>query len=164
MGANSLAIEHQQEEWVAEDAEDELLQDAFAQFKNAWDEYRNTEEETSLGLQVEYISQNPHPEFEKKKLDRAPSDDLYHTVHGHFHPIYRDLMEKHSYYDIFMLDISGNLIYSVEKNRDFATNFHETGDGEWKDEGLGVAFKQALAEPDVVQVIPWKPYGPIYPT
>jgi hypothetical protein len=68
----SMAIEHEQEAFIEEDAVTPMLQDAFVQFKNAWDSYRKTEEETSLGLQVEYISQNPYPEGEKKGAGPRP--------------------------------------------------------------------------------------------
>jgi ABC-type branched-subunit amino acid transport system substrate-binding protein len=157
----SHRIELEQEAYVVEDSETQLLYDAFTEFKNAWDDYRNTEEETSLGLRVEYISQNPYEEAEKLLLDRATSADAYHAIHGKYHPIYRSHMEERKYMDIFILDLEGNLIYSVKKLDDFATNFEH---GKWKDEGLGLAWKQALDEPDTVQVIAWKPYGPIYPT
>ncbi|CAE7866646.1 unnamed protein product, partial [Symbiodinium microadriaticum] len=42
-----------------------------------------------------------------------------------------------SYYDIFMFDLNGDLIYSVFKETDYATNFLIDGDGPWKDSGLG---------------------------
>lgn len=43
---------------------------------------------------------------------------------------------------------------------DYATNFLADGPGEWKDSGLGEAFRAAVANPDGINVIDWKPYGP----
>lgn len=34
--------------------------------------------------------------------------------------------------------------------------------GEWADSGLGDALRAAIANPDGVSLIPWKPYGPSY--
>eukprot|EP00439_Symbiodinium_sp_Y106_P035806 s3683_g4.t1 len=56
-----------------------------------------------------------------------------------YHPIYRDILYARNYYDIFFFDLRGNLIYSVYKELDYATNFLANGTGEWKDSGLGEA-------------------------
>ncbi|OLQ09749.1 hypothetical protein AK812_SmicGene6599 [Symbiodinium microadriaticum] len=83
----------------------------------------------------------------------------YHTAHRNFHPTYRDILYAsvsacRNYYDIFIFDLDGNLIYSavlestlrpilgslkVYKELDYATNFMANGTGEWKDSGLGEA-------------------------
>jgi hypothetical protein len=74
-------------------------------------------------------------------------------------------MLDRNYYDVFMFDLKGNMIYSVFKEMDYATNFGTTKSvdtkfTEWQDSGLGDAFRTALAEPDEVALIPWRPYGP----
>jgi len=81
-------------------------------------------------------------------------------VHRKWHPKYRQTLYDRKYYDIFMFDLRGNLIYSVYKESDYATNFAANGNGEWKDSGLGEAFRAGKANPDVVSYIDWKPYGP----
>jgi hypothetical protein len=43
---------------------------------------------------------------------------------------------------------------------DYATNFLADGPGEWKDSGLGKAFRAAVANPDGINIIDWEPYGP----
>jgi len=48
----------------------------------------------------------------------------------------------------------------VYKESDFATNFLESGNGKWKDSGLGDAFRAAVRAPTNVSYIDWKPYGP----
>lgn len=45
---------------------------------------------------------------------------------------------------------------------DYATNFLADGPGQWKDSGLGEAFRAAVINPDIINVIDWKPYGPSY--
>ncbi|CAE7481679.1 unnamed protein product, partial [Symbiodinium pilosum] len=84
----------------------------------------------------------------------------YHAIHEEWHSTYRDKLYSRGYYDIFMFDLNGDLIYSVFKETDYATNFLLEGDGPWKDSGLGEAFRAALAAPDNITYIDWKPYGP----
>jgi hypothetical protein len=65
-----------------------------------------------------------------------------------------------------MFDLKGNMIYSVFKELDYATNFGSRINFEnnkfieWQDSGLGDAFRAALEAPDVVTLTPWQPYGP----
>lgn len=141
------------------------LGDALVEFKAAWDAYRSTNEERSLGsrllsLQIRYILLNPHPTGQKDKLNFAEGPETYHEVHRKYHPTYRALLYEKNYYDIFFLDVEGNCIYSVYKELDYATNFAENGGGEWKESGLGDAFRAAMKSPHEVNYIDWKPYGP----
>jgi len=86
-------------------------------------------------------------------------------VHLKWHPIYRAILYSRGYYDIFMFDLRGNLVYSVYKESDFATNFAATRPDEiplgvWWESGLGDAYRAAVAAPTNVSYIDWKPYGP----
>jgi len=44
-------------------------------------------------------------------------------------------------YDLFLIDVEGNVVYSVYKERDFATNLQT---GPFRDSGLGEVFRSAL--------------------
>ena len=48
----------------------------------------------------------------------------------------------------------------LSQELDYATNFLADGPGEWKDSGLGKAFRAAVANPDGINIIDWEPYGP----
>ena len=74
-------------------------------------------------LQVMYIADNPHPVGSKHLLDAAAEPCDYNRLHRRFHPLIRDFLESFGYYDIFLFDLDGNLVYSVFKETDFATNF-----------------------------------------
>lgn len=65
----------------------------------------------------------------------------YSRRHRRRHPVFQTVMERNAYYDVFLFDPEGNLIYSVLKEADFATNFVS---GEFSDSGLGTAFQQAM--------------------
>jgi hypothetical protein len=81
-------------------------------------------------------------------------------VHAKLHPILRKRLYDRGYYDIFIFDMLGNMIYSVYKESDYATNFDASGSGQWKNSGLGKAFRAAKLSPDNVSYIDWEPYGP----
>ena len=83
----------------------------------------------------------------KEELDRAPGELRYHQVHEMHHRFYRDLLRAKGYYDIFLFDTTGELIYSVYKELDYATNFI---DGPYAQSGLGKAFRGAMENPSRV--------------
>ena len=110
---------------------------ATVAFSDAFAEMGPSAEEL---LHKDYISNNPHPVGEKHKLDRAQTDNRYNEVHGRFHPWFRQFLEARGYYDIFLFDANGELVYTVFKEPDFATNFVS---GQWKDTELSKVFQIA---------------------
>lgn len=110
-------------------------------------------------LQYNYIKANPHPLGEKHKLDVAADGSFYSKIHAHHHTWFRELLEARGYYDIFLFDMDGNLLYTVFKELDYATNINT---GEWKDTDLGNAFRAAAASKDPKQQFfyDFKPYAP----
>ncbi len=116
-------------------------------------------EDAQSTLQAQYVSDNPHPAGAKHKLDRAESDTTYNAIHGLQHPWFRRFLEARGYHDIFLFAPNGDLVYTVFKKPDFATNLQ---DGEWKDTDLGGAFTTAAAKAsaDDVTFLDFKPYAP----
>jgi methyl-accepting chemotaxis protein len=92
-------------------------------------------------LQGLYITDNPNPNGEKDKLDRAEDGSMWSQVHATFHPGFRTIQRGGGYYDLFLFDLDGNLVYSVFKETDFATNLV---DGPYAQSGLGQAFRGAM--------------------
>ncbi|NKB16846.1 MAG: hypothetical protein HC774_08340 [Sphingomonadales bacterium] len=74
-------------------------------------------------LQDAYISKNPNPVGERQNLMRAEGDEVYHPLHEAYHPFFLELQKQLGLYDVFLFDTQGNLVYSVFKELDFATNF-----------------------------------------
>ena len=110
-------------------------------------------------LQRAYIDDNPHPTGAKDRLLTAASGTAYDAVHERYHPQFDRLQDANGYYDVFLFDAAGNLVYSVFKERDFATNMRT---GEWRETGLARVFDGAVrrtaAEPPVFD--DFAPYGP----
>jgi hypothetical protein len=145
--------------YFEEDADHHQTAEALQAFKNGWN-----------GMGAEDAERGNHlaayQTDEKEALEYLMShgNEEYHNHHKKWHPIFREQLAMRNYYDIYMFDIKGNLIYSVYKEKDFATNFGPNanlpeGFRKYQASGLGEAFRAALAEPDVITVTPWEPYG-----
>ncbi|MDH5552791.1 MAG: EAL domain-containing protein, partial [Nitrosomonas sp.] len=84
----------------------------------------------------------------------------YDRVHNAFHPRFLKELEKHQFYDLFLIDKAGNIIYSVYKEFDFATNILT---GAYANSGLASAFRRAINSPQESVVFEdFKPYEPSY--
>lgn len=110
-------------------------------------------------LQKLYITDNPHPVGEKEMLDAAEDESDYSKAHARFHPWFRTFLKQRGYYDIFLFDLQGNLLYTVFKEADYATNM-ETG--KYKDTDLANAFRAARDSQklDQVSFFDFEPYAP----
>ncbi len=76
-------------------------------------------------LQFEYIIDNPNPVGEKNKMEDANDGSEYSKVHRKYHSFFNLILEKFDFYDIFLIDLEkGDMLYSVYKEVDFATNLY----------------------------------------
>jgi len=116
---------------------------------------------SALLLQAMYIANNPNPVGEKLRLDAAKEDCDYNKLHAIYHPRIRDFLESFEYYDIFLFDLEGNLVYSVFKETDYATNFL---DGPYAQTNFGDVYRKArqASRPGEVIIEDFKPYEPSY--
>ncbi len=113
-------------------------------------------------LQYHYISSNPNPLGSKEKLDYSKDGSSYSKAHALYHPHIRDFLNKFGYYDIFIVDPdSGNVVYTVYKELDFATSLKN---GVYADSGLGEAFREAnsASDNDFRTLVDFKTYVPSY--
>lgn len=110
-------------------------------------------------LSKAYVKDNPHPEGKKDQLYNSGQNTAYDQAHERYHPFFHALQKKLGYYDIFLFDTKGTLVYSVFKESDFATNLLS---GKWKDSGLGQAYRAAtrLAPDAAPAFVDFSPYGP----
>ena len=111
---------------------------ALNSFMAAWNVSGDNAQEE---MQRRYITDNPNEVGKKDLLDTAGNGDAYDAVHNIYHPAFREHLREFGYYDIFLFDLKGNLVYTVFKEADYATNLLT---GEWKDTGLGKVYAQSL--------------------
>ena len=83
-------------------------------------------------------------------------------MHGVYHNSFRKIIEEFGYYDLFLIDTrSGQVIYTVQKEVDFATSLYV---GPYKNTGLAKAVQQARDSQDMnaVSVADFEMYEPSY--
>jgi len=128
---------------------------AIQEFNIAW----NQLESPKQYLQNTYITKNPYPIGEKDKLNAAKDGSLYSDIHRQYHNMFSAQKDAKGYYDIFLFNKSGDLVYSVYKELDYATNMNK---GQWKNSGLGQIFKQVAQNPKkgTIAFNDFQPYAP----
>ena len=128
---------------------------ALAAFTDGWNRFGA---DARTRLQDLYITRNPHPLGEKENLDAASDGSAYSQAHATYHPWFRTFLRQRGYYDIFLFDTQGNLVYSVFKELDYATNLQS---GEYRNSGLGEAFQAAARSAEGrVHFFDFAPYSP----
>ena len=139
--------------WVG----DKTTARALKAFERAWKLVDGDPLET---LQKQYIHDNPHPLGQKDKLE-VPEGDIsrYAKAHELYHHTFKQLKDQSGYYDVFLISMDGDLIYSVYKELDYATNLLN---GAYKDSGLADVFRKALETPDQTAFVDFRPYAPSY--
>ncbi len=137
-------------------AENHMGIDALEEIEAAW---RDLGENPQGQLQKLYIDENPNPAGSKHLLDAAPDNSTYSKVHAKYHPWFRELLTARGYYDIFLIDDDGNVVYSVYKEADFATSLVN---GKWKDTDLATVWRmvQDNFKLDYVAFTDFRAYAP----
>ena len=111
-------------------------------FANSWRPLKGVPPEEYL--RQLYITDNPNPKGERDKLITAGDKSPWTLRHKNYHPGFSAYQKARGYYDVFLFDNRGNLVYSVHKEDDFATNFVE---GPYTETGLGEAYNTAMELP-----------------
>ena len=112
-------------------------------------------------LQYLYISNNQNKTGEKQLLATSNDDSDYSKYHSTYHPIFKSFVDKFGYYDIFLVDTAGHIVYSVYKEVDFATSLKEDV---YKETNLAKVTRQALLadDKDFIKMIDFDNYLPSY--
>ena len=95
-----------------------------------------------LIAQYVFIVDNNSKLGEKNSMTYNPKyDSAYMSAHKKFHQSFNAFLEAYSLYDIFMVDLKGNIIYTDFKEKDFATNLKSDV---YSDTGIARAYTKAL--------------------
>ncbi|OAM79708.1 methyl-accepting chemotaxis protein [Devosia elaeis] len=115
---------------------------AMKNLARALDELRmGLAERAAQQLQLAYVIESPNPE-DRAAVDSNIKGATYDAPHKRFHPGFRTLMQERHYADVLLISATGDVVYSVAKNIDFASNVAAD------DSGLGRAFAAAKDLPD----------------
>jgi class 3 adenylate cyclase len=112
-------------------------------------------------LQYQYIAANPNPVSRKQLLDQASDGSAYSRVHSLHHPIFRNIIAKFGYYDMFLVNPQGQIVYTVFKETDFASDLQT---GPYRDSNLAGLIRQVIAskEKGFANLADFAAYAPSY--
>ncbi|HEY9648879.1 MAG TPA: HAMP domain-containing protein, partial [Chroococcidiopsis sp.] len=112
-------------------------------------------------LQYYYIASNPNPVGKKHQLNSATDGSRYSQLHARYHPIFRHIIEKFGYYDMFLINPEGTVVYTVFKETDFTSNF-QTGPYQSSNLARLADLVQAAKRRNYSQLVDFQPYAPSY--
>lgn len=88
-----------------------------------------------------YVSGNPHPPGARDLLEDAGDGSPFSIQHAKIHADFRSILESKGYYDVFLINPEGDIVYTVEKEVDFGSNLVS---GPWHDTGLASVWRDSL--------------------
>jgi hypothetical protein len=114
----------------------------------------------SYYLQDHYIVENPNADARRKLLDDAGDGSTYSRWHALYHPLLRSSAQAFGFFDLILADPkSGRLIYTVEKEVDFAASLRS---GSYRNSNVAAAVARCAAATDRSAVCfeDFAPYAP----
>jgi len=87
------------------------------------------------------ITQLALPAFTVAFQQGGADSTLYTQTQVKYSAFFERYLSHWRYYDLFLIDADGNIIYTVKHESDFTTNLQS---GPYRDTGLGQVFKQAI--------------------
>lgn len=131
------------------------IKNSFFSFQKSFQEFRQSPQK----LKNLYIDKNPFPKGRKEELKKADDNSNYSKDHERYHPYFQKYVHTKFFYDLFLIDLEGNILYSVSKEDDYATNLIT---GVYKDSNLAKVFIDARAngKPGSVSFSDFQNYAP----
>jgi len=107
----------------------------------SFNEFQSSLNSNSLFAQYAYTASNENKLGEKDKAQKSNFNLTYDKFHEKYHHSFRTYLTEYRYYDVFLIDLKGNIVYSVFKELDFATNLLN---GKGTQFALAQAYRKAL--------------------
>jgi len=106
-----------------------------------WADTRDAE--VAAQVRNSYVDANPNPVGFHLNLDDAQDGSAYSAIHLQLHQRAKMFVTERGYYDFFLISPAGDVLYSVEKEQDFATNLES---GPWSESALAQVYSRAKIE------------------
>lgn len=108
---------------------------------------------------VEVLSNSINVTESMRDLDRLIQNDesmmgVYNNARDDYHGYFKDYMDEYGYYDIFLINPDGRIVYSAEEEDDFGTSLI---DGPYSDSNLAELFDQAQESAAIVDFQYYEP-------
>src|SRR5690606_19347493 len=128
---------------------------ALRDFGGAWLQFKV---DPTAEVRKLYVDDNPDKD-NLAALATLGTTGAYDVTHTRFHPGYRTQITARGYRDLYLFDLKGFLVYSVNKGVDFGTSFAV---GPLAESSLGGVFAQAVAieDPDAITFADFAAYAP----
>ena len=113
-------------------------------------------------LQFEYIVDSTFEVGNKDKLIDAQDGSFYTKTHREFHPYFKKMQDEFGFYDVFLIDLDqGDIVYSVFKEVDYATNLYS---GPYRESNLAQLVRRLRTNRDIgtAVIIDFDIYRPSY--
>src|SRR5690606_3907651 len=102
--------------------------------------FRALGDDPGAALRRLYIEDNPRDATERHLFVMADDGSAYSRLHGLHHPWLETLVTLRDYYDLFLVDRHGDIVYSVFKEGDLGTSLI---DGPYADTPLAEVWRRA---------------------
>jgi len=119
-------------------SKDPTVIDALKRFGSTF--YLMTDQPTQT-WQTAYIDENPHPPNQRFKMLKHADVVPYNFQHENLHPYFLEIADQNGFSDVYLISKDGDILYSAQKNRDFAENVEG---GRLNDTGIGRLFAKVV--------------------
>jgi HAMP domain-containing protein len=112
-------------------------------------------------LQEAYIIDNPYDVGSKDNFLSASGLNPYGRTHKKYHPYFKDFVKEFGFYDLFLIDLQGTIVYTVFKEIDLGTSLLS---GPYQNTNFADIFRKALKTmmKRTVFFSDFEPYAPSY--
>ncbi|MEM7127071.1 MAG: adenylate/guanylate cyclase domain-containing protein [Chloroflexota bacterium] len=117
--------------------------------------------QAAVYLQYYYIINNPNDTVSHHQLDDAGDGSEYTRWHVRYHPGMRDLVNRFGYDNLYLINLSGQIVYSVHKDVALGTSLL---DGPYRSSSLAGLIRTIQASPDrgLLRTADFMPFRPDY--
>jgi methyl-accepting chemotaxis protein len=91
-----------------------------------------------------YVDDSPVPPNQRYRLRDAGDGSYYSQYHSAFHAWAQRFLKHFGYYDVFLINPRGEVVYTVAKESDFGTNLKT---GPYRKSPLAEVFRRAIQNP-----------------
>jgi signal transduction histidine kinase len=131
---------------------------ALEEFGASWTALGASTETRVAELQRLFLAENPHPPGSRDLLLKPPGTHRYGQIHARYHPTFHRYRSAFGFYDIFLIDTVGRVLYTVIKEADLGGDLERPP---LAGTGLSRVFRRAMALSGLEQSIleDYEPYA-----
>lgn len=140
-------------------AKNRAVADVMQEFSSAYGDLEAANTDVPELLKKAYIDTGAGSADQIGRLAGAKDGKSYAEAHDRWQPWFREFAQLHGYYDVFLVDPEGRVVFSAEKEGDFGTDLVSR---RWRDSGLAEVIAKSMSgsTSDIVSFSGFKPYEP----